>query len=69
MTPAGVVEPVDVLEDGCFGLASGRPFLPPDDLSLQAFEERLNCSIVITIASAAHRWSQAVGLQLLLEVV
>ena len=42
MAPAGVVEPVDVLEDGSFRLPACRPFLAPDQFCLQRLEERLD---------------------------
>ena len=45
MAAAGIVEPVDVLEDGCLCLPSGLPLVPPDQLCLQAFEERLDGGI------------------------
>lgn len=66
MAPAGIVEPVDVLEDRSFRLPSCRPFLPPDHFGLQRFEECLDGRVVIAIALAAHRWPQAISLKLLL---
>ena len=42
MAPAGVVEPVDALEDGRFGPPPRWPALPPDDFGLQGFEKRLD---------------------------
>lgn len=69
MAPTGVVEPVDVLEHGSLSLTPLWPFLPPDELSLQGFEESLDGGVVIAIALATHRWAQTVGLQLLLIVV
>ena len=54
MAPAGVVEPVDVLEDGSLSLTPVWPFLPPDEFSLQGFEERLHGGVVIAIALATH---------------
>ena len=39
MASAGVVEPVDVLEDGSLGLAPRQPALPPDQFGFQRFEE------------------------------
>ena len=69
MSSAGVVEPVDVLEDRRLGLTSSMPFLAPDHLGFQAFEERLNRRIVVAVSFAAHRRTQAIGLQLLLIVI
>ena len=42
MSAAGVVEPVDVLEDGGLCLTPGWPTLPADEFRLQGFEERLD---------------------------
>ena len=39
------------------------------EFRLQGFEERLNKGVVATITLAAHRWTQAIGLQLFLIVV
>jgi hypothetical protein len=69
MTPPGVVEPVDVLKYGSFSLPSCCPFLPPDQLRFEAFEERFDRSVIIAIALAAHRRTQAMGLQLLLIII
>ena len=54
MTAAWVIEAVDVLEDGRFGLPTGFPGSPPDQLGLDRFEERLHCGIVIAVSFAAH---------------
>lgn len=69
MASSGVVEPVDVLEDGGFSLSPSRPSLTPDQFRLQRFEECLDRGVIITISLAAHRWQQAMGLQLLLIIV
>jgi len=45
------------------------PSLPPDQLSLQRFEERLDGCVVITITFAAHRWLEFVFLEPLLVIV
>jgi hypothetical protein len=42
MSATGVVEAIDVLEDGSFRLTPSWPTLPPDDFGFQAFEERLD---------------------------
>lgn len=68
MAATDIVEPVDVLEDGGFSLSSRRPSLTPDQFPLQRFEERLDGRIVVAISFAAHRWTQAIGLQLLIIV-
>ena len=54
MPTARVIEAVDVLEDGGFGVATGFPRAAPDQLDLDGFEERLNGCIVIAVAFAAH---------------
>ena len=69
MAAAGVVKPVDVLEDGGLGLSPCWPVLPPDQFRFQAFEERLDGGVIVAITRATHRWPQAIGLQLLLIVV
>ncbi len=69
MAAACVVEPVDVLEDGSLRVPTCCPFLPPDQLRFQAFEESLNGGVIVTITLAAHRWTQAIGLQLFLIIV
>jgi hypothetical protein len=66
MASSCVLELVDVLNDGTLPLPSYWPFLPPDQFRLPAFEEGFERSVVIAITLAAHGWTQAVGLQLLL---
>lgn len=69
MTPPWIIEPIDILEYRSFGLPSGFPSVPPDQLCLEGIEKRLNHSIVITIALAAHRDLEAVRGQTSLIVV
>ena len=69
MAAAGVGESVDVLKNGGFCLTSRWPALPPDEFGLQGFEEGLDSGVVVAIALAAHRWTQAIGLQLPLIVM
>jgi hypothetical protein len=45
MPSARVIEAVDVLKDGGFGLATGFPRPAPDQLGLDGFEERLDNGI------------------------
>jgi hypothetical protein len=61
MTSAGVVEPVDVLEDSSFRMPSCRSFLLQDQFSPQRLEERLGGGVVIGITLAADRWTQSAG--------
>ena len=54
MTAARIVEPIDILEDRTFCLTACVPFVAPDQLSLDGFEERFNHGIVVTVTFAAH---------------
>jgi len=62
MTAAAIVEAIDVLEDGSFGVPPRRPFLSPDQFGFQRFEEGFDGGIIVTVTLAAHRWPQAIGL-------
>jgi len=55
VTSARVTKAIDILEDRTFCLTTCVPFVAPDQLSLDGFEERLNHGIVVTITLAAHR--------------
>jgi hypothetical protein len=55
MATTGVVEAIDVLEDGGFCLTPRRPALPPDEFGLQGFEEGLDGRIEAPIF--VKRWS------------
>ena len=55
MTSARVIKAIDILEDRTFCLTTCVPFVAPDQLSLDGFEERFNHRIVVTITLAAHR--------------
>jgi len=57
---AGVIETVDVFEDGDFNVSACFPRVPPDKLGLDGFEESLHRGIVIAISPAAHRGFEAV---------
>lgn len=50
----GVVEAVDVSEERIGHLLSCLPLVPPDEFSLQRFEEGLDKGVIITISLAAH---------------
>ena len=69
MSAAWVIEAVDVLEDGGFGLSAGFPRLAPDALGLDGLEEGLDGGIVIAVAFAAHRRLEPMLTQDLLVVV
>lgn len=56
---AFIVEPVDVFEDRHFILSAGVPCVPPDQLCLDSFEERLNRRIIIAISFSTHRYFEA----------
>ena len=47
MPAANVVEAIDVLEERLGDLVSGRPCVPPDQLSLQSFEEGSDGGVVL----------------------
>lgn len=69
MPTAWIIEAVDVLKDGGFGLASGLPCAPPDQLGLDRLEEGLDGSVIVAIALAAHRHLEPMLAQDLLIVV
>jgi hypothetical protein len=54
MPAARVIEAVDLLKNGVFGLAAGFPCPAPDQFGLNGLEERLDNGVVITISLAAH---------------
>ncbi len=54
MAAPGIVEAVNVQEDGSFSLPPGWPTLPPDHFCLQGFEEGLDRRVVVAITLAAH---------------
>ena len=66
MAPPRVVESVNVLEQGQLTLASRIPWLTPDQLGLQCFEEGLDHGIVIAVSLAAHGTLEAMLAQELL---
>jgi hypothetical protein len=68
MAATGVVEAVDVLEDGSFRLSPCWPVLPRDEFGFQAFEERLDRGIVVTITFAAHRGPQPLSTAAMLAI-
>jgi hypothetical protein len=45
MPAARVIEAIDVLKDGGFGLAAGFPCSAPDQFGLEGLEERLDNGI------------------------
>ena len=55
MVATWVIEPTDVLGNCAFSLPPRFPTVPPYQLSLDGFEERLHYGTVVTIALAAHR--------------
>ena len=66
MSAADVVEAVDVIKEGLGDESVGCPCVPPDEFSLQGFEEGLDGCIVLTVALAAHRYRKAQLLQSIL---
>ena len=69
MPTAGVIEAVDVLEDGRLGLAAGFPGPAPDQLGLDCLEEGFDGCVVIAVAFAAHRYLEAMFTQDFLVVM
>ena len=59
MAMTRIVEAIDVFKDGDLGLPSRFPRPPPDELSLDGLEERLDSGLGVTIALAAHRHLEA----------
>ena len=68
MAPTGVVEGLDVLEDGGPGLASSDVVRAVDELGLERREEALRDGVVPAIALAAHAAVDAVFSKQLLIV-
>jgi hypothetical protein len=69
MPTAGVIEAVDVLEDGGFGLTTGLPCGPPDQFGLDRIEEGLNGGVIVAVTLAAHRHLEPMLAQDLLIVM
>jgi hypothetical protein len=53
---AVVVEAIDVLKEGVVNVLAHGLGVSPDQFCLEGLEEGLDDSIVITVASAAHRY-------------
>jgi len=68
MPQSRVIESIDILEYSAFCLPAGFPFLTPDQLGLQRFEECFDHGIVVAIALAAHRNQKPMLLQAFLIV-
>ena len=49
-----IIKSVDILEYRAFCLTACVPFVAPDQLSLDGFEERFNHGIVVAVTFAAH---------------
>jgi hypothetical protein len=54
VTPLGVVEHLDVIEDVGSGSIAGRVDLATDSLSLEKLEEALGDGVVVTVAAPTH---------------
>ena len=63
MPPTGIVEPVDVSEQGHFGLSPCALPVATDQFGLQRFEEALDHGVIKAITLAAHRDQEAMFLQ------
>ena len=55
MSAAGIIEAVDVFEEGDFDVPPGMPVSAPDQFGLEGFEEALDGRVVITVSLPAHR--------------
>lgn len=55
MSASRIVEPVDILEDHHLSPPAGVPVVPPNQICLGSFEERLSRLIIIAIPFSAHR--------------
>lgn len=69
MFAAGIVETVDVLEEGIADLAARYPGVPPDQFRLEGFEEGFGSSIVVAVSSPAHGHFEACFTQPLLIIM
>lgn len=69
MPTARIIEAVDALEDRRLGVPACIPRPTPDQLGLDGFKERLDRSIVITVALAAYRHPEALFAQDFLVIV
>ena len=69
VSPPRIVEAVDVFEDRHFSLAPRFPRVPPNQFSLDGFEERLDRCIIIAITLAAHGYFEAMLAQDFLVVM
>lgn len=54
MTPARVVEAVDVFKDCDLDISAHVPGASPNQFGLERFEEALDSGVVLTISLAAH---------------
>ena len=69
MSSAGVIEPINVLEDGDFSGSAGLPELPPDQFRLDGLEEGFHCGVIVAITLAAHGYFEAILAQQFLVVM
>ena len=69
MPSSWIIEAVYVLKERGFSLASGLPYMAPDQFGLDGFEECLDGGVVIAIALAAHGYFEAVPPQSFLIIM
>lgn len=69
MPTARVIEAVDVLKDGGFGLSTRFLSAPPDQLGLDGLEEGFDCGVIVAIPFPTHRHLEPVFAQYLLVVM
>ena len=69
MTPASVVEELDVIEYVSAGFPPIRVNPSSDSLTFEQLEEALRYGVVVTVAPPAHAAHETVGLEKVLPVV
>jgi len=69
VSASGMIDAVDVCEEGDFDLVPGLPVSAPDPFGLQRFEGTFDGGFIVTIAFPAHRWLEAGLSQKLLIVM
>jgi hypothetical protein len=61
VSASGVIENVDVFQEGDFHFPTGLPISTPDQFGLEGFEKALDGRVVIAIALATHRRGVVAG--------
>lgn len=69
MQTARVIEAIDVLKDGGFGLPMHFPRAPADQFNLDGLEKCFDCGVIVAISFSTHRHLEPVFAQDLLIVM